>query len=347
MPLGLRRRIREWTFRPWLDWAQVEVSTDCNARCIYCPTAALGKAWSRRHMSLAEFRPILAGLTGALQPSAWRRPLLHLQGWGEPLLNPDFLAIAAAAKAAGLRIGTTSNGMMLDSAMAGRLVDLGFDVISLSVAGVDARNDAARRGTRLERVFEALASLDRHRQARQVTAPSLHIAYTLLASGLEGAERLPETFAGRGVDQIVVSTLGLVIDEAQRREVIAPQTEAEWAELDRRLAGIARRAADRGMELHYRVPPPPGRAPGLCFENIQAAVVVTIDGDVTPCMFSRFDGETFVFGNLKRQSLSEIWWSDPYLKFRRTFWDGRPPARCLACDRLDGTGLWSEPARPI
>ena len=29
-----------------------------------------------------------------------------------------------------------------------------------------------------------------------------------------------------------------------------------------------------------------------------------------------------------------LWWSDGYLRFRRTFWDAEPPARCRACQKL-------------
>lgn len=335
MAHGLGQRVRDWVFRPWLDWVQVEVSTECNARCIYCPTATPGAVWPRRHMSLADFRRILPMVALSARPSSWRQPLLHLQGWGEPLLNPDFLAIVAAAKGAGLRIGTTSNAMALDSAMAAELVESGIDVVSLSVASVDGRNDAIRRGTRLERVFEALTALGRCKKERHCATPSLHIAYMLLTSGLDDVDRIPETFVGRGVHQIVVSTLGFIADEPLRTEAILPRTEAEYTALDSRLDQVAQRAAAMGMALNYRIPPPPDRRPGLCAENVQAAVIVTVDGDVTPCMFSRFDDVPLVFGNLARQSLSEIWWSDDYLKFRRSFWDGAPPPRCLACDKVD------------
>jgi len=335
MAQGLGQRVRDWVFRPWLDWVQVEISTECNARCIYCPTATPGTTWPRRHMSLADFRRILPMVALSTKPSSWRQPLLHLQGWGEPLTNPDFLAIAAAAKGAGLRIGTTSNAMALDSTMAAKLVESGIDILSLSVAGIEGRNDAIRRGTRLQQVFEALAALDRCKTERQSATPSLHIAYMLLTSGLDDLERIPETFVGRGVQQIVVSTLGFIADESLRREAIVPRTEAEYMVLHRRLDRVAERAAAMGMALDHRIPPPPDRRPGLCAENVQAALIVTVDGDVTPCMFSRFDPAPFVFGNLARQSLSEIWWSDAYLKFRRSFWDGAPPPRCLSCDKLD------------
>jgi len=332
---GFRQGVLDWVHQPWLDWAQIEVGTDCNARCVYCPTAVLGDKWRRRHMPLADFLRILPMVARSLRSSSWGRPLLHLQGWGEPLLNPDFFAMVAAAREKGLRVGTTSNGMALDSAIAARLVETGVETISLSVAGVDARNDAIRRGTRLDRVFAALDALDRCKSERQSATPAVHVAYMLLASGLDDVERIPETFAGRGVEQIVVSTLGFVPDPSLADQAIAPRSEAEYEALDARLARVAETAAAMGMALAHRIPPPPGRRSELCAENVQAALVVTVDGEVTPCMFTRFDDAPFVFGDLARRPLSDIWRSDPYLKFRRAFLDGAPPARCLACDKLD------------
>lgn len=343
MRQGLHRRVYDWLYQPWLDWAQIEVSTDCPARCLYCPTTVLGKTWSRRHMTLADFRRILPMLARSTRPSPWRQPLLHLQGWGEPLLNPDFFAMVAAAKRAGLRVGTTSNGMTIDSAMAARIVQSGIDIISLSVAGIDQRNDAIRRGTRLDGVFDALAALDRHKKALQSATPSVHIAFMLLASGLDDVEHIAETFAHRGVDQIVVSTFDFVPDDSLRAEAVVPRTASDYETLSQCLGHAAAKAAEMGMSFHYRIPPPLGGQPGLCAEHVQAALIVTIDGEVTPCMFNRFGEQDpsspssppYSFGNLAQQSLAEIWWSEPYLRFRRSFWNGTPPAQCLACSKLD------------
>lgn len=332
---GLRHWVSERIFSPWLDWAQVEVTTDCNARCTYCPTAVLGGAWARRHMALADFRRILPRLARSMKPSPWRQPLLHLQGWGEPLLNPDLFAMVAAAKGAGIKVGTTSNGMLVDSAMAERMVRSGIDVLSLSVAGIDRRNDAIRRGTRLEQVFAAVAELDRHKKALGSATPAVHIAYMLLASGLDDIERIPQTFADRGIAQIVVSVLGHIADESLAAEALAPRTEADHQALDDRLGRMAERSAALGTPLAYRIPPPPGGRPGPCVENVQLALVVTVDGTIMPCMFSRFDATPLAFGNLAERSLTDIWCDPAYLAFRRTFWDGAPLPRCLACDKLN------------
>lgn len=338
---ALRERVHDWVYRPRLDWVQVEVTTDCTARCRYCPSALLGADWPRRHMPLSTFETILPTIARSTSRFLGRRPLVHLQGWGEPLRHPDFLAMLGAAKRAGLRVGTTTSGLGLDSDMARRLVDAGLDLISLSVAGIDAEtNDDVRRGTRFARVLDGIAALDAAKRTAGRPVPEIHVSYMLLRSGIDAIERIPDAFAGIGVSEVIVSTLTVVVGVAPAAEALTPRFEAEYETLSARLDKAAARAAARGLRLHYRLRRP-GRPPGLCTENVQASLLVTVDGRVTPCVVNRFaaDGsgfaaEPFDFGDLTRESLADIWWKTPYVAFRNSFWNGRPPARCLACPKL-------------
>ncbi|NHZ45155.1 radical SAM protein, partial [Nitratidesulfovibrio liaohensis] len=141
--------------RPRWDWVQVEVTTRCDAACIYCPRTACGFGWRDEDMSMALFRRVLVACRGARH--------LHLQGWGEPLLHPRYPDMLAEAVAAGYVVGLTTNGVHLDAGMAGVLVDAGVDMVALSLAGVGARNDAVRRGAPTARV---LAALDALREAK-------------------------------------------------------------------------------------------------------------------------------------------------------------------------------------
>ncbi len=192
------------------------------------------------------------------------------------------------------------------------------------------------------RTFDAIDALVRHKRKAGSATPAVHLSDMLLRSGLDDVERIPELFAGRGIGQIVISTLTFLPNSALAGEVILPGDDAEYRFLNRRLTAVAERAAERGMDLHFHVPRP-GRTSGLCLDNVQAALVVTVDGLVSPCILSRFvrDGDArpaddpFVFGDLTRERLADIWWRDAYVAFRRRFWDGAPPARCLACAKLE------------
>ncbi len=132
---------------PTFDWIQVEITTYCNAACIYCPRTVYKNSWVNRHLPLELFMKI--------KPAFSKTKHLHLQGWGEPFLNRDFFKMASIAKKEGLRVGTTTNGMLLDQERATRLIDTGIDIIAFSLAGTNEQsNDRIRKGTRFLKVIE-------------------------------------------------------------------------------------------------------------------------------------------------------------------------------------------------
>ena len=332
-------RWKDWLFRPALEWVQVEVNTDCDSKCVYCPGTVLGEAWPKRRMSMETFKSILPRKA---RSDLVRAPtLIHLQGWGEPFLHPNFFDMVDHAKRGGYRVSTTTNGNMMDESLAERLVEAGIDTLAFSLAGVDARNDKIRRGTRVDRVMEAVATVDRVKRRLGANRPAVNIAYMLLRSGLDAIERMPGFFRSTGIEAVVVSTLSHVASPGLAKEAILPADGEEYRALKDRCDGAAEDAARQGFSLHFQVPRP-GPRTGFCGENVSHSVVVSTEGMVTPCVLSRFPPEPrdvpyhdpLVFGDLATEGLREIWWSPSYLGFRRSFCEGTPPERCRSCVKL-------------
>ena len=71
-------------------------------------------------------------------------PVLILSG-GEPLLRPDIFEIAARAKALQFYVGLSTNGTLIDEAMAARIAATGFDYVGISLDGEEATHDRFRR----------------------------------------------------------------------------------------------------------------------------------------------------------------------------------------------------------
>jgi MoaA/NifB/PqqE/SkfB family radical SAM enzyme len=336
---SLVARWKDWLFRPTFDWVQVEINTDCDSACVYCPRTVLGKAWPQRRMSMETFVSILPGKAPF---DVERAPtLIHLQGWGEPFRHPNFLDMVAHAKRGGYRVSTTTNGNLLDAALAERLVKAGIDTLAFSLAGVDARNDNIRRGTRLVQVMDAIATVDRIKRRLGVNRPAVNVAYMLLKSNLDTIERMPGFFGGTAIAEVVVSTLGLVASPGLGDEAIVAADDEEFRALRDRCDSAAKEAVGQGFSLHFQLPRPHPRI-GLCSENVLRSLVVSADGLVTPCVLSRFppepdDGsyrDPFVFGDLATEGLREIWWRRSYRYFRRSHRDAKPPDRCRSCIKL-------------
>jgi MoaA/NifB/PqqE/SkfB family radical SAM enzyme len=311
---------------PRFDWLQVEVTTACPAACLYCPRTVQGPAWPE------HFLP--PDLFARLRPALRQARYLHLQGWGEPLLHPEFFRFVREAKEAGCRVGFTTNGMLCSEAVLRLCLEEGLDLVALSLAGTDPSQDQVRRGTSCAQVLAALRTLAELKAARKAAIPRVHLAYMLLASRLMDLERLPALLKGLGVEEVVINTLDYVAAPELAREVVRPTPEVAA-----RLARVREQAAREGVQVHCRLPAP--RPAGPCPENPVRALVVGADGGVSPCVFAALPETAesdprphrLSFGSLRDDDLLTIWESPAYREFRQEHARGRPSGLCRTCSR--------------
>jgi len=265
---------------PRLDWIQVEISSYCNAGCIYCPHTAFQKNWQNRFLSLEAFRKLV--------PAFGMADLVYLQGWGEPFLHPQFFEMIQIAKRAGCRVGTTSNGTLLDKESIEKLVEYDLDIIGFSLAGVDEKNDAIRKGTRIKKVLECMEEIHSAKEKYGADNPEIHIAYMLLRFGLGDLEMLPDFLANTGAAQTVVSSLSYVVSPEMETESNLASSLEEYSELKSRLLEVRREAVKRGADIHFHMVSPL-KNNFTCSENIARAVVAAACvGGAEKCL-ARFD----------------------------------------------------------
>ncbi len=264
-----------------------------------------------------------------------RSSRVHLQGWGEPLLNPAFFEMAALALKAGSAVSTTTCGLIMNEQLALQLVESGLDIIAFSLAGTDAETNTSRQGVAFERVCEAITLLQGVRRARQGVHLEIHLAYLMLASNMEAVRSLPALMQRLGVHAAVISTLDYVPSAALKPEsfgVDEPEKLAAAASLLKEAEAEARRL---GMDFHWSLPDPsaPGRS---CRENIARSLFVAADGSVSPCVYLNLpaggaDPRRRVFGNVLTRDPLAIWESEAFRRFREGLAAGDPNQSCLAC----------------
>jgi MoaA/NifB/PqqE/SkfB family radical SAM enzyme len=339
-----------WVRAPRLDWIQVEVSSRCNADCIYCPRHTWRGRWQSRLLPAELYRQALGAV---------RTRLVHLQGWGEPLTHPSLADMIRSAHTASRFVGTTTNGMLLTRDRIEELVDAGLDLLAFSFAGVDETNDAIRRGTRIATVRRAIDELHAVKARLGSRTPHVHVAYMLLRSRRADIEALAPFFGELGAEQAVVSSLALVVDPALADEAVLARDERELSELRARLSAVRDDAAKRGCDVHAHVVVPFGGA-DRCSENVTRSAVVTSRGDVGPCVIGQVpvagagsmiaDGQERTlpvhrFGHLADASLATLWRSRAFTAHRAGLGRGDVPAGCRGCYKLRIQDL-REPAEP-
>jgi MoaA/NifB/PqqE/SkfB family radical SAM enzyme len=113
------------------------------------------------------------------------------------------------------------------------------------------------------------------------------------------------------------------------------------------LVDLARLGKKCGLETHYQLQDPGKRRP-TCTENVQQALVVSAEGQVSPCVYTNLpvSGATcfnnglehpyrqLFFGNVNERPLGEIWGQRAYKDFRRSFNGGMLAPPCRECSKL-------------
>jgi MoaA/NifB/PqqE/SkfB family radical SAM enzyme len=312
-----------------MDCVQVEVSSRCPARCTYCPHTVLASRWRPRDMGMGTFQ--------RLWPLLRLSSRVHLQGWGEPLLNPAFFEMAALACKAGCQVSTTTCGLRMDEGTARRLVDSGLDIVAFSLTGTDAGSNAARKGADFERVVAAVDTLQRVRRARMGVHLEVHFAYLMLASEMEAVAALPALARRLGVHAVVVSTLDYLPEPGLAPEAFGPdepEKRARAAALLAETAAEARRL-EVGFDASLQDPSTPGTG---CRENVARALFVSAEGDMSPCVYVNLpvngpDPRRRVFGNVNAADPVAIWEGEAFARFRQGLAGGDPDSACRGCPK--------------
>ncbi|MBI3445700.1 MAG: heme d1 biosynthesis radical SAM protein NirJ [Magnetospirillum sp.] len=118
----------------------------CNLTSKHCYSISADKDFAGE-LSTPEVFEVMKDL------KAFRVPVLILSG-GEPLLRPDIFDIAIRAKEMGFYTALSSNGTLIDAAIADRIAEIGFDYVGISIDGIGPTHDRfrARQGAFAESI---------------------------------------------------------------------------------------------------------------------------------------------------------------------------------------------------
>jgi heme d1 biosynthesis radical SAM protein NirJ len=314
----------------------------CNLNCLHCYSISADVDFPGE-LSTAEVFAVMDDLR------AFGVPVLILSG-GEPLLRPDLFEIAARAKAMGFYTGLSTNGTLIDAAVADRLAATGFDYVGVSLDGLRETHDRFRRrpgafdrslaGVRLARergVKVGLRFTLTEQNARDLPA-------LLALAEAEGVEKFYLShlnYAGRGNRnrgddahfRTTRAAMNLLFDaawEAARRglarEFVTGNNDADGVYL---LHWVRRNFPEREAHIRAKLAEWGGNSSGVNVANIDNL------GNVHPDTF----WWDYTLGNVRERPFSEIWTDtrDPLMAGLKA--RPRPlKGRCAACAYLDVCG---------
>ena len=278
----------------------------CNLRCAHCYLdAGTRQRGGGRELLTAEVKRLLDRIA-TLDPQI----IVVLTG-GEPLLRPDFPAIARHATSLGLIPVVGTNGTLLDERRVAQLQEAGVQAVGVSVDSMDADYHDRFRGRR-GAWAATVAGIDACRRARLMF--QIHFSVTEENAGAlpdmidfarsVGAVALNVFFivcTGRGEKLADVSreTYGAVLDrvtEAARTET-SLLVRAKCAPQFRRIA--------LQIDPDWSITPLHGYEAGGCLAGTRYCRV-TPEGDVTPCPYMEMS-----VGSVRERDFVDIWQDAP------------------------------------
>ena len=119
--------------RPVVVW---NCTCQCNLKCVHCyASASTGKAAGE--LDTAEGRKLIKSLAD------YGVPVVLFSG-GEPLMRGDMLELARYACELGLRVALSTNGTLITPEIAGRMKEIGFAEVGVSLDGIGVNHDRFR-----------------------------------------------------------------------------------------------------------------------------------------------------------------------------------------------------------
>lgn len=249
---------------------QVEVTTVCQAGCGFCPRTLLKADWISKNIEWENFTPVLARLR--------RGMLVHLQGWGEPLLHPRLWDMAAAVRQKKGSVSLTTNALLMDDAASREISRIGLEFVAISLADANpAANERLRSGTSFDRIcsnIQYLCSLKKR--------PRVHIDVQMVKTNLEHLPEIIELAARLGADRVIASNLDCLVSP----EVDALRAFSDTP--DPQLEEMTAAAKRRGRELKIEVeayPLHPVHDLPVCKADPLHTTVITVSGELAPCTY--------------------------------------------------------------
>lgn len=219
---------------------------------------------------------------------------LHL--FGEPLINKNIYRMIDMAEEAGIRTGISTNATKLDEKASKAILDSQLSLLILCLDGATKETfETIRVGARFDKVsanIARFAEMKRHRES--------DLAVTLQMVNMTANESekdlFYDTWRDKGFDSVLCKDFHV------------------WANQDQSL-----------IQIEQFQPPPPS---GLCYEPWIGSTVLA-DGTVVPCC-NDYAGK-LPLGDLRTQSLRDIWNGEPMRALRRRFLSKTPDLGGTIC----------------
>jgi tungsten cofactor oxidoreducase radical SAM maturase len=294
----------------------IEVTTGCNLQCRTC----IRNVWSDpiAAMNWDTFQRIVDSLKNL--PALDR---VIFTSFGEPLTHPHILDMIEAVRRFDVAVTVGTNGLLLKPEISKSLIELGVDRVIISIDGGKPETFEAVRGAMLSQVIENMRGLNNAKHQLGSLFPALGAEFVIMKSNCTELSELAALAAELDVSKILVSNV-LAYTEEMRKEILYSYEPQEPYKFN----GWMVKAGGWVMWATLELPRMHWGANRRCRFVKDKSIVVGWDGGISPCYalshnynYFAIDGKQkqvsrYMLGNVKDESLADIWMSEEYARFR-------------------------------
>lgn len=150
----------------------IENTNHCNAECVMCPRDTLSR--KRGYMDFGLFEKIMKDVSRER-----RKPVTHLHGFGEPLLDKLLAERIQLAKSCGIKhTYLVTNASLLTSETSRKIIGAGLDKMKISFYGTDEESyNTTMHRLNFKVTFQNITEFLRIRKDMQRRNPRLILQY--------------------------------------------------------------------------------------------------------------------------------------------------------------------------
>ena len=294
----------------------------CNLGCKFCWRLAK-KNRASNELNITEIKNVLKDCKKLGVKT------IDCTGGGEPFFRKDIFNVLKLVKDYVVEATLTTNGTLLTEADAKKLIDLKLDDICFSLESHDKKiNDSIRGSGVFDKVVKSIKLLNKLKQQYGSKLPKVRLATVITKANYMELDKLVDFAADLSIEAINFSTLiewntnkPLWLRKENPKKIKKSLEKAQEKILTRKINSNLSSLLEHGLFEH--------NPPKFCFAP-WSMIFINADGDAMVCctLASLYQNPV---GNVKKQSLQEIWFGPKMNEFRKKIKAGEFSKDCKRC----------------
>lgn len=314
---------------PDLKYLYIEITNRCNLRCEMC----FKQYWEDKEGDL-DYNLFLKILDDAKEFPELE--MIYFGGIGEPTVHPRFMDMVKEVKKRGYALGMSTNGFLLTDKRIKELVELGTDLIYISLDAIPTQE------TRIGHIMPSVA-VDRikkiveEKKRQGKDFPHIGVEVVITKENYWQMPHIADYLGDLGIDVLLFSNI-IPIEKKHADQIVYDGS----VDLQPYINELYAKAYKQFL---LKLPEFQLRTERHCDFVEKKVAVVRWDGEVAPCyrflhtypevIFGREKKVyAYSFGNVRDKSLKEIWTSRDYAWFRFVVKNALYPS-CTDCPLVD------------